>query len=257
MSNDPPTRPSPIWWIQDTETPVRPVPEPAAPRRRRPGALSTLTVVTLAGGSSAWLVGRALQSVAGDRNSLWILGRASGITSYLLLVSLVMMGLVLSHPWRVRWSRPSSATRIRVHVSLAMFTLAFLVLHIVVMATDRYARVGWWGAMLPMSSEYRPVAVTLGVVGGYAGLLAGLTAAFAGRWARRVWWPVHKVAGLGLISVWLHGILAGADTLLLRWIYLGTAGLVLLLAASRYVARTPGDRIRELLEADAAPPGGR
>ena len=94
------------------------------------------------------------------------------------------MGLVLSHPWRTRWRTPSTPARIRVHVSLAVFTLAFLVLHIVVLATDSYAKVGWWGALLPMASGYRPVAVTLGVIAAYGGLLAGLTAAFAGRWAR-------------------------------------------------------------------------
>jgi len=64
-----------------------------------------------------------------------ILGRAAGITSYLLLVGLVLFGLVLSHPARARWRRPSSATRIRVHVSLSVFTLVFTVLHIVVLAT--------------------------------------------------------------------------------------------------------------------------
>ena len=58
--------------------------------------------------------------------------------------------------------RPSSAVRIRTHVSLSVFTLVFTVLHIVVLATDKYAGVGWWGAFVPMGSTYRPLPVTLG-----------------------------------------------------------------------------------------------
>jgi hypothetical protein len=134
-----------------------------------------------------------------------------------------------------------------VHVSLAVFTLAFVVLHVVVLATDSYAGVGWRGTLVPMGATYRPVPVTLGVVGLYAGLLAGLTAALAGRLPLRVWWPVHKVAALGLVLVWLHGVQAGSDSALLSWMYIGTGLAVALLALSRYAARTPADRLAELV----------
>lgn len=209
---------------------------------------AAVALIVLGGGLSAWLVGRAVELVAADPKAPWILGRASGVTSYLLLTAVVMLGLVLSHPWRTRWNTPSSAARIRMHLSLAAFTFAFMVLHIVVLATDEYAGVGWWGALLPMASTYRPTAVTLGVIGTYAGLITGITAAFAGRWAARVWWPVHKVSGISLVLVWAHGILAGGDTTALRVLYLGTAIAVLVLALTRYTAATPADRVRDLIE---------
>jgi hypothetical protein len=172
-----------------------------------------------------------------------MLGRASGLTTYVLLVLLVSMGLVLSHPWRTRIRRPSSAARIRTHVALAVFTLAFLVLHVVVLATDSYAGVGWYGALVPLGSQYRPMAVTLGVLAAYAGLLAGLTAALAGRLTGRVWWPLHKVAVGVLALAWGHGVLAGSDSgLLLAW-YLVSGLAVLALAGSRYAARTNADRL--------------
>ena len=99
-----------------------------------------------------------------------------------------------------------------------------------------------------MSSQYRPAAITLGVIGTYAGLLAGLTAAFAGRWARRIWWPVHKVSALSLVLIWAHGVLAGGDSLALQPLYLITAGGILLLALSRYISATPADRLRDLMK---------
>ena len=139
---------------------------------------------------TSWLVGTAVMRVAGDKMAPWILGRSAGITSYLLLVGLVLFGLVLSHPARARIAWPSSTTRIRAHVSLSVFTLVFTVLHIVVLATDKYAGVGWWGAFVPMGSTYRPMPVTLGVIGLYAGSRRGTH-----RRARRTARPPRVVAG--------------------------------------------------------------
>lgn len=235
-------------------SPARPT--PGSVGRRHHQILGVLAV-TASSAVTAGLIGQAVSSVAGDRNAPWILGRATGIAAYLLMVALVAMGLVLSHPRRVRWRRPGSAARLRIHLSLAVFTLAFLTLHVVVLATDEYAKVGWWGAVLPMASQYRPVAVTLGVVGAYCGLLAGLTAALAGGLARRVWWPVHKVSTVSLILVWLHSLLAGNDSAALRPMYLGTAVALVVLAFSRYTAATPTDRVRDLLDSQPRAGGGR
>jgi len=185
-------------------------------------------------------------SVGGPQPISWLLGRATGIASYLLLAALVTTGLVLSHPWARGARRPSAATRLGLHVSLATFTLVFVVLHIVVLATDPWAHVGWKGALLPLASAYRPVPVTLGVVALWAGLVTGLTARLAGSVAARVWWPVHKVAVLMLVLVWGHSVLAGTDVVALRGFYLASGFAIVGLAVTRYAARTPADQVDEL-----------
>ncbi len=221
---------------------------PTLPTLLRRGLRATAVAVGTAGaaGGSAWLLGRAAQAVSGNRHAPWIVGRASGITASVVLLLVVVMGLVLAHPWRSRLRRPSTVSRIRAHVVLAVFALAFTVLHIVVLATDQYAGVGWRGALLPLGASYRPVPVTLGVVGLYAGLLAGITASLAGRTVLRLWWPVHKVSGVALVLVWVHGLLAGSDSSVLRPFYLAGALLVLGIALSRYLATSPADRLAAL-----------
>lgn len=216
----------------------------------------------LAGGSTAWLLGRTAQSVAGDKHAPWIVGRASGITAYLLLACVVAAGLLLAHPWRSRIRRPSTVTRIRLHLVLAVFALAFTVLHVVVLATDRYAGVGWRGALLPLGASYRPVPVTLGVIGAYAGLLAGITAAVAGRVTRHLWWPLHRVSAGAFVLVWAHGLLSGSDSHVLLGLYAGSGAALVALALSRYLATTPADRLSALAAATrqvrtAAVPGYR
>ena len=216
---------------------------------------SRVGLVVLVAASAAltsWLVGLGVRAIAGDKMGPWILGRAAGITSYLLVVALVVMGLFLSHPSRARWRRPSAAVRIRTHVSLSVFALVFTVLHIVVLATDKYAGVGWWGVFVPMGSAFRPLPVTLGVIGLYAGLAAGITAALAGRVSRRLWWPIHKVAIVSLALVWVHGILSGIDTPVLVTMYVVTGGLVVGVAVSRYITSTPRSEVDELADVHAA-----
>lgn len=211
--------------------------------RRAARPVLAMAAVTAAGGTASWLLGRTAAQVAGNQAAPWIVGRASGVTAYLLLVAVVAAGLLLAHPWRTRISRPTQVTRIRLHVALTTFALAFTVLHVVVLACDRHAGVGWRGALLPMGAQYRPVAVTLGLVGLYAGLLSGVTATLAGRITARVWWPLHKGAVLALMLVWGHGVLAGSDSPTLLAGYLATGAGILILAVTRYVATAPADRL--------------
>jgi hypothetical protein len=200
---------------------------------------------TLSAAVTGVLIGSAIGVVEGHRMAPWMIARATGISAYLLLVLLVVLGLLLSHPSRTRVARPSPATRIRLHIVLAALTLALTIAHIVVLATDRFAGVGWRGASLPMQSAYRPAAVTLGVLGAWAGLVVGCTALLAGHLPQRLWWRVHKVAIVALLLVWLHGVLAGGDTAMLRWLYLSTGGLIAVVALSRYAARTPAEQIAD------------
>lgn len=208
------------------------------------GPLGAVLAVVAAGASAGLAARVVLDAVSGVDAVPWVLARASGVTSYVLLLALVATGLVLAHPWARHLQRPTPATRLVLHASLATFTLAFTVLHVVVLATDPWAQVGWRGVLLPMASVYRPVPVTLGVLAVWAGLVTGVTARWAGR-IGRVWLPVHRVALTVFALVWAHGVLAGSDTPALRGFYVATGAAVLGLAVSRYGARTP----RELVAA--------
>jgi hypothetical protein len=208
--------------------------------------VATAVAVVAAVGSSALVVKLVVDALQGRSGVSWVLGRASGLTSYALLLGLVTTGLLLSHPWSRRLRGPSAATRLRIHAALATFTLAFTVLHVVVLATDPWAQVGWRGALLPLASTYRPVPVTLGVIALWAGLVTGVTARLAGGVAARIWWPVHKVAVGSLALIWAHSVLAGTDTPVLRSFYVATGIAVAALAVTRYAARTPADRVDEL-----------
>ena len=71
---------------------------------------------------------------------------------------------------------------------------AFLILHIVLMAIDPYAKVGWLGALVPGLSEYRTPAIAIGTVTVYAMLITAITA----KWTKLLpdgWWlKIHRLS---------------------------------------------------------------
>jgi hypothetical protein len=166
----------------------------------------------------------------------WITGRALGIAGYISLTALVGFGIWMRHPWRLRWPIWHGETRLRLHATLAMATVALIVGHLAALASDHYAGVGWVGALVPGLSKYRTFAVALGVIAFFFMILLSLTARFAGRRAGRHWSGLHHVAILVFVLVWFHGVLAGADTTALRGLYVASGAGVGVLAATRYGA---------------------
>lgn len=208
----------------------------------------TLTGVLLAllGGAGLYVVWAMVRVVLAGQMGTWVLGRAAGVTSYVMMLVLVITGLVLSHPWARHLRVPTPRTRVTIHATLALFTTAFVVVHVVSLALDSYAGVGWLGAVLPMASSYRPVPVSLGVMALWAGLITGITARFAGRAVGRYWWSIHKVAAAILALVWAHSVLAGSDTSGLQSFYVATGLFVVALAVTRYAATAPSQHARSL-----------
>ena len=125
----------------------------------------------------------------------------------------------------------------RAHLSLAAATVVLLAGHVAAVALDRYAGVGWRGALVPWGAQYRPTAVALGTLALDGIILVGATAALAGSIARRVWLPVHGISSVLFVLCLAHGLLAGSDSHVLWALYAGTGLAVAFLQVSRLVAR--------------------
>jgi predicted ferric reductase len=163
---------------------------------------------------------------------VWMAARATGIVALVLLASLVVLGILLSHPEQSRWKQ---AKRIFPwHESLWVFVVAFLAVHVVSLVVDRYAGVGVLGALVPGTSEYRSVPVALGVVAMYALLITVLTARFTSILPSGLWLRLHRLSAVVLGFAWSHGVLAGTDTAALRPLYWGIAVAVVGAATWRY-----------------------
>ncbi|HYM84976.1 MAG TPA: hypothetical protein VEY67_12595 [Candidatus Dormibacteraeota bacterium] len=164
---------------------------------------------------------------------VWLAGRASGVTTYLLLTLQVVLGLVLSHPtnqttWRL------SRRLFPWHENAWIFVLAFLAAHVVSLVVDPYAGVGIGGALVPGLSSYRSSAVALGTLALYALLATGLTARYTSRLPPRAWLRIHRFAFVVFGLAWMHGVLSGTDSPTLMPLYVATGGMVVAAMAYRY-----------------------
>jgi methionine sulfoxide reductase heme-binding subunit len=165
----------------------------------------------------------------------WLAARATGVVALLLMTAQVVFGLVLSHPhnkttWRI------SKKIFPWHDHIWVFVMAFLVAHIVSLVVDPKAGVDVAGAFIPGLSQYRSAPVALGTLALYAFVITAVTA----RWTRLLpngWWlMLHRLALVIFIFSWLHGILAGTDSVALETAYIGMAIAVTAAGAYRYWA---------------------
>lgn len=205
-------------------------------------AIAALALPLAAGFGFARLFAPTLHS----RYFPWITGRALGIAGYLALCALVALGIWIRHPWRFRWPLVHGETRLRLHVTLAIATLALVVGHLSALASDSYAGVGWRGAFIPGLAQYRTFAVALGVTAFLFMVLLAITARSAGRLVGRHWLSAHRLALVTFVLVWFHGVLAGTDTNALRVVYALTGALIAGLAFTRYAAAQPATTGRAL-----------
>ena len=164
---------------------------------------------------------------------IWLAARASGFLTLGLLTFQVGIGLILSHPTnKTTWKL--SKLLFPWHENAWIFVMAFLVLHIVSLIADPYAGVGIDGAFVPGLSSYRSAPVALGTIALYAMLFTGLTARYTKLLPKGLWLKIHRLS-LGVLALsWVHGILAGTDSMAFAGAYGASLAIVLAAAAYRY-----------------------
>ncbi len=164
---------------------------------------------------------------------IWLASRAAGFTALGLLTVQIALGLILSHPtnkstWRL------SKRLFPFHENAWVFVLAFLAAHVISLIADPYAGVGAVGAFVPGLSSYRSAPVALGTLGLWALLGTGITARYTKLLPPGVWLSIHRLSLVVFALAWMHGLLAGTDSMAMLAFYVVTGGIVVAASAYRY-----------------------
>ena len=140
----------------------------------------------------------------------WILLRAAGIGSYLMLFLSVAWGLVATTA--VVTKRVSKPTANLFHAFVASTGLALLGVHLGLLLVDGFMPFSVAALTLPMAAEYRPLAVSAGVIAMY-GMVAVLVTSWLRTRVGTAWWRrVHLLAVPMFTLALAHGVFAGTDT---------------------------------------------
>ncbi len=179
--------------------------------------------------------------------TIWLIARGAGLAALVLLTFATALGALVSSgsPTRPE-GRVIAQYAHRVAASLG---LAVLGLHLTMILADSFAHVGWVAALVPFTSQYRPLWVGLGSLAAYAFLLVAATGLARGRLAGSAggaagWRTVHGAAYAGWAMAMLHGLRSGTDSSLpwVRVLYLCCLLAVLGSVAIRAAAGSPATR---------------
>lgn len=140
---------------------------------------------------------------------LWFISRASGLALLIVFTLTVVLGAV---------ARTGSAARrwpgfavAELHRTLALFAVAFLVLHVVTAILDPFVTIGWLATVLPLASPYRTAAIGLGAMAVDLGAAVVITSLARQRLGYRAWRTVHWLAYVAWPAAFLHSLSAGND----------------------------------------------
>jgi len=150
-----------------------------------------------------------VSTVGHGSTSLWYLTRATGLVSFILLSSTLVLGIVSSLGWtRERWPRFLSQA---VHRNLSLFCIALVGIHIITTIGDGYVPIGFADAIIPFRSPYRPIWVGFGALAFNMLLAVGITSGLRRRIGVPAWRGVHWLAYACWPIALVHALGSGTD----------------------------------------------
>jgi sulfoxide reductase heme-binding subunit YedZ len=188
---------------------------------------------------------------------MWFVSRASGLTLLAAFTAVLVLGAAAR-----MGSAPRRLPRFvfgELHRALALFSVAFLVLHVVTALLDPYVTIGWAAAVLPFTSAYRTLAIGLGTLAVDFGGAVLLTSLARARLGFRAWRAVHWLAYLAWPAAFAHSLTAGNDlrvwwVALIEW-WCGLAAATAVVARIGYAIKHRRTAARPAVVAPAPPAG--
>ena len=139
----------------------------------------------------------------------WYAARAAGVVAYLLLTSVVVLGLALAGKARIQgWPRFAVED---VHRFGGLLTGAFVALHVATIGIDSFVGFSLTQLVVPFAASYRPFWTWLGFVALELLIALAIANRFRDRLSYRFWRRTHYLnfAVWGLATV--HTLGAGTD----------------------------------------------
>ncbi|BCJ34199.1 ferric reductase [Actinocatenispora thailandica] len=160
--------------------------------------------------------------------ALWYAARGTGVVALLLLTATMVLGLLGSmRSGSVNWPRFVVGG---LHRNLSLLAVSFVGVHVASSVVDTYAGIGWWDAVLPFGSVYRPFWLGLGAVAFDLMLALIVTSLLRGRiryrWWRAVHWLSYACWPFAIVHAWGTGTDAGGG-----WVLALTLGCLAAVAA--------------------------
>lgn len=146
---------------------------------------------------------------AATTSATWLLTRATGAVSLLLLTATFALGIADVSRWRSRrWPRFAIDA---LHRNVSLLAVAFVAVHVVTTLVDQFVSVGVVAAFVPFAGSYRPFWLGLGALALDLLLALIVTSVLRRQIGVRVWRAVHWAAYACWPVALLHALGTGSD----------------------------------------------
>jgi DMSO/TMAO reductase YedYZ heme-binding membrane subunit len=139
----------------------------------------------------------------------WYVTRSSGWVAFVLLAVTVVWGVlgitkVIERKGLPRWMMD-------LHRYVALLTIVFTGVHLAGLVADNFVHIGWREILVPYALDWKPGAVTLGIVAFYLLIAVQVSSWMKSRLPRSVWKSIHMLSYPAMWLVAMHGLKAGTD----------------------------------------------
>jgi len=142
--------------------------------------------------------------------ALWVVSRATGVTSTVLLTAVFILGVMISA--RRRPTGTQTTVIMGLHRNLALGTTLFLMAHVVTAVLETYVDIGWVSIIVPFTSGYEPAWVGLGSIAFDLLIVVIATSVLRSRLPDQWWARIHILSyALWPIAI-VHGIALGTGS---------------------------------------------
>lgn len=168
-------------------------------------------------------------------NLPWYITRAAAITAFVLMFFVIFWGTGMTTGYIYRFSNPVEAWVVHKYISIGMGVMVLV--HMVSLLFDKYMNFSLWQLFVPYASAFKPIYLSLGIIGFYLLVLIIFSSLLARLSWPKFWRGMHYlVYPLFIISL-VHGLYTGSDSgsVALQSVYWVTGSSFLLLVAYRFI----------------------
>ena len=159
----------------------------------------------------------------------WFLSRSSGIVSWALLAATTLWGIFLSTRMLKPYDRPAWLRDL--HTWLGTLTLLGTGVHIAAIMADSYVQFSVKDVLVPMASEWKPLALAWGIVSMYMLIAVQVSSWAMKKIPRKLWRAIHFLSYGLFATTSIHSLSAGTDRSTLLYQGFAIALITLMLGA--------------------------
>ncbi|MEK7130306.1 MAG: ferric reductase-like transmembrane domain-containing protein [Patescibacteria group bacterium] len=142
----------------------------------------------------------------------WYIARAAGLAGYFILFIMVILGISIQTRIAYKIIKPVSALALHRFMGIALSIT--MLAHIISLLFDKYLKFTIIDVLVPLVSPFKPVYMSLGIIGLYLLSAVIITSLFLRIKWPRLWRLLHYLTYPIFLLFFLHGVLIGTDTAL-------------------------------------------